>query len=172
MAVQAHPLIDEVTKKAPVAWLTVGEAPAYLVWCLGLEGALYVVSGPGEQPAPGLAEASEALVTARGDHGGRVATWPVRVVRVEPGSDEWNGVAPKLAGKRLNAPVPADDLVARWAAECVVCRLEPAGPPVEAGDTLPEESLAAPPVPSPATRRPRNPFRLHRVRPPRTSRRS
>ena len=49
MAVQAHPLVDEVTKKAPIAWLTVGGAPAYLVWCLGVEGTLYVVSGPGER---------------------------------------------------------------------------------------------------------------------------
>lgn len=163
---QAHPLIDEVMKKAPVAWLTVGDPPAYGVWCLAADDALYVVTGPGEQPAPGLADASEALVTARGDHGGRIATWPVRVRRVQPGTQEWDDVAPRLAGKRLNAAGPAEALVARWAGDCVICRLEPAGPPVEAGETLPDASLAAPPVPTPAARRGRNPFRLHRVRRP------
>lgn len=164
MAVESDPLVDEVTKKAPVAWLTVGTAPTYAVWCLGIDGVLYVVSGPGEQAAPDLVGASEALVTARGDHGGRVASWPVRVDRIWPGTPDWDEVAPKLAAKRLNAPVAADALVARWADECVVSRLLPAGPPVEAGGTLPDGSLAAPPVPTPATRRPRNPFRLHRVR--------
>ena len=45
-------------KRAAVAWLTVpGQPGPYPVWCLWLDGALYVVSGPGEQPAPGLAGA-------------------------------------------------------------------------------------------------------------------
>lgn len=167
---EAHPLIDEVTKKAPVAWLTVGDAPAYLVWCLGVDGVLYVVSGPGEQAAPGLAGATGALVTTRGDHGGRVATWPARVDRLQPGTPDWDELAPKLAGKRLNSPLAADALVARWAAECAVHRLVPDGPPREAGPTLPDGSFAAPPVATPATRRPRNPFRLHRVRPRRAGR--
>jgi hypothetical protein len=159
-------LVDEVLKKAAIAWLTVGDAPGYGVWCLGLDNALYVVSGPGEQPAPGLGTAAEALVTLRGDHGGRVVTWPAAVSRVWPGTDDWDTVTPQLAAKRLNAPGTADALIARWAAECAVSKLSPAGPPVEAGATLPDASLAAPPLPSPATRRPRNPFRLHRVRRP------
>ena len=67
-----HPLIEEAMKKAAIVWLTVADARPYGVWCLWTDGALYLVSGPGEQPAPGLAEATEALVTARGDHGGRI----------------------------------------------------------------------------------------------------
>jgi len=162
-----QPLVDEAMKKAAVAWLTVPDAgPAYPVWCLWIDGALYVVSGPGEQPAPGLAETATAQVTARGDHGGRIVTWPAEVSRLKPDTDDWTAVAPQLAGKRLNASGTAEQTVARWADECVLSRLAPAGDPDEAGPTLPDASMAAPPRPTPAARTPRLPFRLHRVRRP------
>ena len=155
-----HPLVDEVMRKMAIAWLTVGDSPAYGVWCLGLDGSLYVVSGPGEQPATGLASTDSAVVSARGDHGGRIVSWPVAVSRVFPGTDEWDTVAPALAAKRLNASGTAEALVARWAAECALSRLTPVGDPVPLG----AESGAAPPAPTPATNRTRKPFRLHRVR--------
>lgn len=158
-----HPLVSEAMKKAAIVWLTVGERRPYPVWCLWIEDALHVVSGPGEQAAPGLDTATTATVTARGDHGGRIVSWPAAVSRVEPGSEQWEQVVPQLASKRLNLPA-SEDTSARWAAECVVSRLEPAGDPTEAGETLPDESLAAPPPETPATRRTAKPFRLHRVR--------
>jgi hypothetical protein len=159
------PLIDEAMKKATVAWLTVpGAGPAYLVWCMWIDGALYVVSGPGEQATPGLADT--AVVTARGDHGGRIVSWPAAVTRVTPGTEEWETVAAQLAGKRLNASGTTEQTVARWAAECVVSRLAPAGEPTEAGRGMPDGSHAAPPPPTPAARTTRRPFRLHRVRRP------
>lgn len=158
------PLIDEAIKKASVAWVTVADQPALALWCLPLDGALYVVTGTGEQSAPGLADAATAAVTMRGDHGGQIVTWPAAVSRVRPDSDEWATVAPQVAGKRLNAPGPAADLVARWATECALNRLAPAGEPLAAGATLPDGSLAAEPRSSPAVRPVRRPFRLHRVR--------
>jgi hypothetical protein len=103
-------------------------------------------------------------VTLRGDHGGRIVTWPAEVTRVLPDTEEWGTVAPQLASKRLNAPGPTERLVERWAAECAVHRLAPAGEPTEAGPTLPDAAQAAPPRESPATRHTRRPFRLHRVR--------
>src|ERR687883_42394 len=99
---QSMSIVEEAMKKAAVAWISVGDAPATAVWGLWLDGALYVVSGPGEQPAPGLASGgSPVLVSARGDHGGRIVTWPATVSRVSPDSDEWRTVAPQLAAKRL-----------------------------------------------------------------------
>ena len=154
-------------RKAAVAWLEVSGQPPYAVWCLWVDDSLYVVSGPDEQPAPGLAGAGGVVrVSARGDHGGRIVTWPAEVSRLKPDTDDWVAVAPQLAGKRLNASGTAEQTVARWADECVLSRLVPAGDPDEAGATLPDDSLAAPPRPSPATRMPRRPFRLHRVRRP------
>jgi len=157
-------LVGEVQRKTAIAWLTVGEAPAYGVWCLGVDDALYVISGPDEQPAPGLAGTAEALVTARGDHGGRIVTWPVTVTRVWPGTDEWDTVAPQLAAKRLNATGTAEAVVARWAAGCAISRLTPSGGPILTGGALPDDGQAAAPVPTPATNRTRKPFKLHRVR--------
>jgi hypothetical protein len=118
-------LVEEAMRKAAVAWLDVPGRPPYLVWCLWVDGSLYVVSGPDEQPAPGLAEAvSVVRVSARGDHGGRIVTWPARVSRVRPDSEEWDTVVPQLAAKRLNGP-PARDLVERWTGTAVVSRLTP-----------------------------------------------
>ena len=160
-----HPLVSEAMKKAAIVWITVAEQPAYGVWCLWIDDALYVVSGAGEQPAAGLAQAGVVAVTARGDHGGRILTWRARNERVKPGTELWDAVVPQLAGKRLNGP-GADEVARRWATQCVVSRLVPTGETVEAGTTLPDGSLAAPPLPSPAVRATRRPFRLHRVRKP------
>ncbi|PZF96640.1 hypothetical protein C1I93_13610 [Micromonospora endophytica] len=158
------PLVDEAMKKASVAWIAVGGGPSYALWCVPLENALFVVTGPGEQAAPGLAEAEEAQVTLRGDHGGRIVTWPARVTRVVPDSDEWETLAPLVGAKRLNAPGPTADLVARWAADgCALLRLAPAGAPAH-GAELPDDSLAEPPRPASVVRPTRRPFRLHRVR--------
>ncbi|MDG4793568.1 hypothetical protein [Micromonospora sp. WMMD1082] len=157
-------LVDEAMKKASVAWVGVADGPSHALWCVPLENALFVVTGPGEQSAPGLAEADEARVTLRGDHGGRIVTWPARVTRVTPGTEEWDTLAPLVGAKRLNARGSTADLVARWAADgCALVRLAPGGEPVH-GAELPAGSLAEPPRPSPATRATRKPFRLHRVR--------
>lgn len=118
-------LVAEATKKAAVVWLSIDGAPAYVVWCVPIADALYVVAGPGEQAAPGLADATVVDVTARGDHGGSIATWSATVQPIEPGRDDWNAVALTVAGKRLNATGSADDLVARWARDAVLVRLVP-----------------------------------------------
>ncbi|HEY8533938.1 MAG TPA: hypothetical protein VIL44_08730 [Micromonospora sp.] len=152
-------------KRAAVAWVSVGDGPAYGVWCLPLDDALYVISGPGEQSAPGLADAASATVTLRGDHGGRIVTWPATVTRITPGTDDWATIAPQVAMKRLNAPGSIEELVARWAASgCALNRLTPSGPPLAVGDSLPDDSLAEPPRPTPAARPTPRPFQLHRVR--------
>ncbi|WP_200215296.1 hypothetical protein [Micromonospora coerulea] len=161
---ETTPLVDEAVKKAAVCWVSVADGPAYALWCLPLDGDLLIVTGPGEQAAPGLADATEAQVTLRGDHGGRIVTWPARVTRLRPDTEEWAAAAPLVAAKRLNAPGPSADLVRRWAAEgCALNRLAPAGPPA-AGTDLPAASLAEEPRPTPAVRATRKPFRLHKVR--------
>lgn len=159
----ANPLIEEAMKKAAIAWISVDGAPATLVWCLPAEGALWVVTGPGEQDLPGLAGADLAEVTLRGDHGGRIVTFPASVARLDPAGEEWSAVVPQLAGKRLNAPLAAEALAARWASECTVSKLTPTGDPAGMSD----DSLAEPPRETPARYRPRTPFHLHRVRRPR-----
>jgi hypothetical protein len=96
-----------------------------------------------------------------------VVTWPATVTRVEPGGEEWEKVAPQLAGKRLNAVGTADEVVARWESANVLYALRP-GADATTGTDLPDGSLAEPPRPSPAARPTKRPFRLHRVRRPKT----
>ncbi len=59
-------LVDEAIKKAAIAWISVGDGPALGLWCMPVENSLVVVSGPGEQAAPGLAAATTATVRLRG----------------------------------------------------------------------------------------------------------
>src|SRR3712207_338551 len=94
-------VVAEAAKKAAVAWIAVGDTPPRAMWCTAVDGALAVVCGPGEQQLPGLAEAEQATVRLRGDHGGLVVAWTARVARIRPGTPEWDAVAPQLAGKRL-----------------------------------------------------------------------
>jgi hypothetical protein len=97
------PLVEEAVKKAAVAWVSVGDGPALALWCLPLEGSLLVVSGPGEQSAPGLAQAATATVRLRGDTGGLIVVFEATVERLDPAGADWATVAPQLANKRLNA---------------------------------------------------------------------
>ena len=161
-------MLDEAIKKAAIAWISVGDGPPYALWCMPAETSLVVVSGPGEQFAPGLAEAETATVRLRGDHGGLIVQTEATVVRLTPGTDEWNEIAPQLAGKRLNATGSADEVVARWSADdCALVRLTPAADTAVGGSGLPADSHAAPPRDTPARVETRRPFRLHRVRKPR-----
>lgn len=158
-------LVEEAVKKAALAWISVGGDPARGLWCMPLEGSLIVVTGPGEQSAPGLAETDRATVRLRGDSGGLIVVWEAVVARLVPGSEEWATVAPQLAGKRLNASGTADEVAARWAESgCAVVRLTPSEEQPVAAPDLPNDSQAAPPRDTPARVEVRKPFRLHRVR--------
>jgi hypothetical protein len=158
-------VLDEALKKAAIAWVSVDGGPARGLWCMPLDGTLIVVSGPGEQAAPGLSEAARVSVRLRGDTGGLIVVWDAVVSRLRPGTEEWDTVAPQLAGKRLNASGTADEQVARWARDgCAVVRLSPAEEAPTSSPDLPDASGAATPRETPARVEVRRPFRLHRVR--------
>jgi hypothetical protein len=157
-------VLEEAIKKAAVAWISVAGGPAYALWCMPVEASLAVVSGPGEQFAPGLAEAQRATVRLRGDHGGLIVATDATVTRLVPGSEQWTEIAPQLAGKRLNASGSADEVVARWAADdCAVVLLTPATETAVGAADLPAVSHAEPPRDTPARVETRKPFRLHHV---------
>lgn len=92
------------------------------------------------------------------DKGGRLVSWPAKVVELAPGSEVWGATVAELKGKRLNAP-DGEAMPDRWARECRVLRLEPAG----ASAPLPDGSLAEAPLPSPATTREPMPAGLPRL---------
>ncbi len=82
------------------------------------------------------------------DKGGRLVSWPATVSELASGSPEWEAAVAELKGKRLNAP-DGERMPDRWARECRVVRLVPAGAPA----TLPSDNLAERPLPTPATTR-------------------
>ncbi|WP_037676246.1 hypothetical protein [Streptomyces griseus] len=154
-------LVEEATKKSGLVWVKGAGAPAArALWHVWHEGAACLVGdGPGEQPLPGLADGAEAEVTVRSkDKGGRLVSWTARVVQLAPGSEAWEAAVGELKGKRLNAP-DGEAMTQRWARECRVLRLEPTGGTVP----LPDGSLAAVPVPTPATTRREVPAGLPRL---------
>jgi hypothetical protein len=66
-----------------------------------------------------------------------------------------------LAPERLNAAT-IDALGEVWAAESTITKLTPTGELVEYPGSYPDDSLAAPPPPSPATTRGPRPWVVHR----------
>ncbi|MGW5660280.1 hypothetical protein ACWEWG_09275 [Streptomyces sp. NPDC003758] len=155
-------LVEEATRKSGLIWVqgTASAAAARALWHVWYEGAACVVGdGPGEQPLPGLVDGGDAVVTVRSkDKGGRIVTWPARVVELAPGSPEWEGAVAELKGKRLNAS-DGEEMPERWRRECRVLRLEPRGTTVP----LPSDSQAARPVPTSATTRRPIPAALPRL---------
>ena len=148
-------LIEETAKKSGLLWVRGPYGPARALWHVWHEGAVVLVAGPGEQPVDGLGltDGNTATVTARSkDKGARLVVWPARVVLLEPRTQAWEAAVGELKGKRLNAP-HSESLTERWAAECTVLRLEPAGEPTQQPGAMPDEPMAAVPLPSPATTR-------------------
>ncbi|MFF7235644.1 hypothetical protein [Streptomyces collinus] len=154
-------LIEEATKKSGLIWVKgAGATAARALWHVWHEGAVCLVGdGPGEQPLPRLEDGGRAEVTVRSkDKGGRLVTWPATVSEPAAGSPQWEAAVAELKGKRLNAP-DGEEMPARWARECRVLRLTPAGSP----EPLPSGDLARRPVPSPATTRRPVPAALPRL---------
>ncbi len=125
-ACPVHPLIPEVLRKASAIWVAAGTAAPVLAWCAWHDDSVLVVTGPGEQDVPGLAEASTAVVTARGDHGGAILRCPVEVRSIRPEEPDWEAAVAALAIKRLNSR-PPDQLSEAWAGRAIVRRLIPTG---------------------------------------------
>ncbi|WP_425829889.1 hypothetical protein [Streptomyces fractus] len=144
-------LVEEATKKSGLIWVRGERGVERALWHVWHEGAACLVGdGPGEQPLPDLVDGGSAVVTVRSkDKGGRLVGWRATVVEQTAGTEAYEAVVGELKGKRLNAP-DAETMLERWARECRVLRLEPVGGPTE---PVPEGSLAAAPVGSPATTR-------------------
>jgi hypothetical protein len=162
-------LVEESAKKSGLLWVraTGRRRRAQPMWQIWHEGAIYVVTGGIEQPAPeGLTE--RAFVTLRSkDKGSRLLTIEADVEAVDPATDEWSQVVPLLVAKRLNLP-DGEKAPERWRRECVVYRLRPTGEVVETPDEPTTSSHAAAPPPTPA--RTRVPRPLHLRGRPRRSR--
>ncbi|WP_113703256.1 hypothetical protein [Nonomuraea lactucae] len=116
--------IEEGAKKSGVLWLTL-DRPR-LAWHAWHDGAVYLVTGGGEQHLPGLDALGTVHVILRSkDNGARLVEFEAEV-RVVDQAAEPEAVA-VLAKERLNAP-DSEHLTERWARQSTVIRLTPREP--------------------------------------------
>ncbi|GAA3424888.1 hypothetical protein ACWDTT_35100 [Streptosporangium sandarakinum] len=117
-------VIEEGAKKSGILWLSL-DRPR-LAWHVWHDGAIYVVTGGGEQDLPGLTEAGQVRVTLRSkDNGARLVSFDADVEVVD--QERSPEAVAALAKERLNAADGAG-LTARWAAGSRVVRLTPREP--------------------------------------------
>ncbi|MEE1927714.1 hypothetical protein V1J52_05830 [Streptomyces sp. TRM 70351] len=149
-------LIEEAAKKSALVWVRGPQGPARALWHVWHDGAVCLVGdGPLEQPLEGLGlrDGGTATVSARSkDKGGRLVAWPAHVTELEPGGAAWAAAAEELRGKRLNAP-DYEQVTERWARECRLLRLAPAGAAGQRPGAMPDGRAAAAPLPTPVTTR-------------------
>ena len=159
-------LIEEATKKSGLIWVRGPEGPSRSLWHVWHEGAVCLVGdGPLEQPLDGLGltDGGTATVTVRSkEKGGRLVAWAAQVAELPPQGESWQSAVAELRGKRLNAP-DAQTIAERWARECRVLRLEPAGEPVEKPGAMSHSAHSAQPLPTTATTRRSAPAALPRL---------
>ncbi|MDX6738795.1 hypothetical protein [Actinocorallia sp. A-T 12471] len=155
--VDAEATLDEAMKKSSLVWVGLPSERPRPAWYVWLNGAAYVLTGgEGEQPLPGLPEATSAEVSVRSkDKGGRLITWTADVAEVERGSQEWEELMPHLFKARLNAA--PDHGPSFWARESYLMRLTPNGGYPELPGSY-ADSPAVRTVPTPATNKTARPF--------------
>ena len=127
-AMTADRLVAQATRASLVVWVGGPGTPPRAVWHVWHEGAAYVLTGPGEQDAPGLADGGTARVAVRSRdrQGDRVVDWAAEVSVVPPGSAGWEEMLPLLRARRLNDAQAAGQ-PERWARACTLWRLAPTG---------------------------------------------
>lgn len=155
-------LLDEALKKSALIWLCL-EGRSHGRWHAWLDGHVYLLTGPGEQPDPGLVEGSVVRIVVRSKADGQhLVTVDADTSRLRPLDADWSAATAELAKLRLNLSDPAA-APTRWAApEFALYRLTPRVPLVAAPGQLPDDSRRRAPLPTPATTARPAPHVLHR----------
>src|SRR4051812_17206276 len=95
-------ILDEALKKGALVWVQVAER-SHARWHAWIGGHVYLLTGPGEQPDPGLASRDAALVVVRSkDNRHRLVAFDAEVSRVSPDDADWAAATAELARLRLN----------------------------------------------------------------------
>jgi hypothetical protein len=161
-------LLDEALKKGALIWIYLGGSPRYegrghARWHAWSAGQVWLLTGPGEQPDPGLVAGGEVRVVVRSkDSRQHLLTFDATVSALAPGDEDWSAATAELVRTRLNL-ADADGAPTRWAEpEFRLYRLTPQLPLVEPPMDAKEPSRRAAPVPTPATTATRPPRVFHR----------
>lgn len=155
-------LLDESLKKSALVWLVV-DGRTHGRWHSWLHGHLYLLTGPGEQPDPGLVAGTASRIVVRSkDDSRHLLTVDADTSLLRPTDEDWAVATADLAKLRLNLSSPAE-AAARWATpEFTLYRLTPRLPLVESPGNLPDDSRRRAPDPTLATTSAPRPRVLHR----------
>jgi hypothetical protein len=120
--------VQESLKKSTIMWLRWqhhGAERTMPVWYVldNKSGLIYILSGERQQTIVGAESMRECDVILRQKGKNvQVAEIPASV-RVVPPGPEWEGIAEKIAEKRLNIPGLPEETAKRWRDECVILEL-------------------------------------------------
>jgi hypothetical protein len=155
-------ILDEALKKGALVWVEV-ESRGHARWHAWTGEHVYLLTGAGEQPDPGLVPGGTVRVVVRSkDNRHRLIAFDADVSLLRADDEDWESATAELAKQRLNLS-DAENAPSRWATpEFTVYRLTPRLPLVEDVDDVPSESHRAAPVPTEATTAGRKPYVLHR----------
>ena len=153
--VEAHvghgALLAEAAAKSGLVWLRpAGGSRAWPAWHVWHDGAVHVVSGPGEQQLPALGGELDLLLPSK-DTGARLLTVPALATPLAPDDDRWPAAAAALAASRLNSLISPADLPAHWRDAATITRVESRGAALEAPGSYDDASGAAVPAPTGGT---------------------
>lgn len=157
-------LVDEALKKTWLVWVTLPSGRTQPCWHSWVGGHVYLLTGPGEQPDPGLAEGDTVKLVVRSkDNSQRLLGLAATTQRLQPGDPDWDTATSALAAGRLNLSKAAQ-APQRWATDpaTVIYRLVPTGELLEGPGAYPDTSHRAVPVSTPATTAAALPRVLHR----------
>jgi hypothetical protein len=160
--VSQRAILDEALKKGALIWLQIGSR-SHARWHARAGDHVYLLTGPGEQPDPGLASGAAVRVVVRSkDNRHRLIAFDADVSTLQAGDTDWETATAELAKARLNLS-DADSAATRWTAqEFALYRLTPRLPLAEGVGDVPAMSHRASPVATDATTAGRPPFVLHR----------
>jgi hypothetical protein len=160
--VSQRAILDEALKKGALVWLQV-DGRDHARWHAWTGEHVYLLTGSGEQPDPGLVPGGAVGVVVRSkDNRHRLIAFVSDVSALTADDEDWEAATAELAKQRLNLS-DAEHAPARWAGpEFTLYRLTPRLPLVEDVDDVPTVSHRAAPVPTEATTAGRKPYVLHR----------
>lgn len=160
--VSQRAILDEALKKGALVWLEAGTR-SHARWYAWTGEHVYVLTGGGEQPDPGLEDGTTTEVVVRSkDNRHRLIAFRADVSILREGDPDWHPATADLAKARLNLPDPAG-APARWAApDFTLYRLTPQMPLTESVGDVSNVSRRATPMDTSATTAGPRPRILHR----------
>jgi hypothetical protein len=152
-------LVAEAASKGGMLWVRPrGGSRAWGVWHAWHEGAVLVVSGPGEQELPEL-DGDVDLILRSKDTGARLVTVAAVAEVLGLQSDDWADAAEALAPGRLNSAALPADLPEHWRTTGArITRIRPTSQASEQPGSYDDASGAAAPAPTSATTSTWRPF--------------